>query len=79
MATEAHPELDPKQEIALTALMNDPNIKRAAEAAGVGERTLHRWLDEPAFIAAFRRARRDRKSTRLNSSHPVLSRMPSSA
>jgi hypothetical protein len=47
-----------KQEIALTALMGDPNIKRAAEAAGVGERTLHRWLDEPVFIAAYRKARR---------------------
>jgi hypothetical protein len=58
MATEANPELEPKQEIALTALMGDPNIKRAAEAAGVGERTLHRWLDEPVFIAAYRKARR---------------------
>jgi hypothetical protein len=58
MSTEKAPELDAKQEIALTALMNDPNIKRAAEAAGVSERTLHRWLDDPTFIAAYRKARR---------------------
>ena len=38
-------------------------------------------VDEIAVVAGHRAAevRRDRKSTRLNSSHPRLSRMPSSA
>ena len=52
-------------------------FRRAAAAAGVDAvPVLGRWPDvadevEPADV--------DRKSTRLNSSHPVLSRMPSSA
>jgi hypothetical protein len=58
MSTESNQATDAKKEIALAALMADPNIKRAAEATGVSERTLHRWLDEPAFMAAFRKARR---------------------
>ena len=36
-------------------------------------------LDEHAFDSQVREVLLDRKSTRLNSSHPVLSRMPSSA
>ena len=36
-------------------------------------------LTRMAFDGADLRPLRDRKSTRLNSSHPVLSRMPSSA
>lgn len=59
MATELPNNLTPKQEAALLALLNEPTIKQAAATAGVGERTLHRWLDDdPAFIAAYRKARR---------------------
>jgi hypothetical protein len=48
------------QEKAIVALLHHPTITKAAEAAGVGERTLHRWLDDdPAFAGAFRRARRE--------------------
>jgi len=50
--------LDAKQEVAILALLNEPNIKKAAETAGIGERTLHRWLDEPDFSRSYRRARR---------------------
>ena len=42
----------------------DPTLKKSAGQAGV---------------EANKKIRTDRKSTRLNSSHPVLSRMPSSA
>lgn len=41
----------------MLALLNNPSIAKAAEAAGVDESTLHRWLKEPGFTRAFRRAR----------------------
>jgi uncharacterized protein (UPF0147 family) len=58
MAGNAPDNLQPKQEEALIALLNHPTIKKAAEAIGVSERTVHRWLDDPAFSKAFRTARR---------------------
>lgn len=50
--------LTAKQEKAVVCLLNEPTVTKAAAAAGVGERTLYRWLDEPAFAAAYRKARR---------------------
>jgi hypothetical protein len=35
------------------------NLDEAARVAGVGARTLYRWLQEPHFKAAYREARRD--------------------
>ena len=60
--------LDDLERLALAAFL----IGKDAESADVGARAHHESLrlDDAA---------RDRKSTRLNSSHPVLSRMPSSA
>ncbi len=46
------------QESAILALLNEPSVPRAAASAGVGERTLRRWLLDPDFAAAYRRARR---------------------
>src|SRR5512134_198746 len=51
--------LSAPQERAIIALLNEPTIQKAAEAAGVGERTLHRWLDDPAFSKVYRRTRRE--------------------
>lgn len=51
-------KLTPKQDKAIAALLAQPTIKQAAEHAGVGERTLHTWLDEPLFDAVYRAARR---------------------
>ena len=65
----------------------------AAEALGVNESTLAHWVrdaraaepsvgerrDEAAELRARVRRCIDRKSTRLNSSHEIPSRMPSSA
>lgn len=51
--------LSPNQEAAIVALLNQPTIQRAAESCGVAERTVHRWLDDPAFQAAYRKARRE--------------------
>jgi len=49
---------DRKQEAAIAALLTHRNQEEAAEAAGISKRTLHRWLQMPAFQAAFREARR---------------------
>ena len=52
-------ELSPQQEGAITALLSDPGLTGAAKAAGVGKATLWRWLQQPAFQEAYRRARRE--------------------
>lgn len=48
-----------RQESAIVALLNLPSIHDAAEASGTPERTLFRWLQDPAFSAAYRQARRE--------------------
>ena len=50
--------LDPKQEEAVVALLNNVSVRDAAKTVGVHEKTLYRWLDQPAFSAAYRKARR---------------------
>src|SRR5919202_1635532 len=52
-------KLDGKQEAVIAALLTEPTHAAAAAKAGVGEATLHRWLKEPTFQAAYRAARRD--------------------
>jgi len=51
-------KLPRKQEEAVAALLSQRNIEDAARAAGVGTRTLLRWLKLPEFQAAYREARR---------------------
>jgi hypothetical protein len=51
--------LTAKQEKALSALLSEPSITKAAEKIGVNESTLRRWLGEAAFDAAYRQARRE--------------------
>lgn len=50
-------ELTPKQEKALAALLSEPTATAAAETANVALSTLMRWLNEPAFAAAYKMAR----------------------
>ena len=45
-------KLTPKQEAAVRALLTSKNVGEAAAAVGVSERTLYRWLTDPAFRAA---------------------------
>ena len=52
---------------ALDALLSEASVTRAAERLQLSESAMSRTLA------------RDRKSTRLNSSHEFVSRMPSSA
>ena len=51
-------ELTTRQAQAIPALLSQPTLQAAAHAAGVGERTLRRWLaDDTNFVAAYQRAR----------------------
>ncbi len=50
--------LTPQQQKACVALLTETTIAAAAKAAGVGERTLYRWLDDATFAEAYRAARR---------------------
>src|ERR1022692_2905992 len=47
-----------KMEAAISALLTRPSIEDAARVAGVAEKTLRRWMQEPEFDAAYRAAKR---------------------
>ena len=55
------------------------SLVRTLVAGGVDVCFANPGTSEMHFVAALDRVEGDRKSTRLNSSHTVLSRMPSSA
>jgi transposase-like protein len=48
-----------KQTAVITALLGSATIAKAAESAGVGERTIYKWLKIPTFKAAYREAQRE--------------------
>lgn len=52
-------QLSPKQERAIMALLSEPTLPRAAEAVGVHEKTIYRWLNDPIFCSVYRRTRRE--------------------
>src|ERR1700704_4002962 len=45
-----------KTEDAIAALLSQRNVDEAARTAGIGTRTLLRWMKDPEFDAAFRAA-----------------------
>ena len=47
-----------KQEEAIAALLTQRNVEEAAREAGIGTRTLLRWMQIPDFQKAYREARR---------------------
>ena len=51
-------KLKPKQEEAIAALLTNRTVEEAARAVKITPRTLHRWLNEADFDAAYRQARR---------------------
>jgi hypothetical protein len=51
-------KLTTKQEAAITALLTATSISNAAAKVGVNEKTIRRWLADPAFDAEYRAARR---------------------
>lgn len=44
-------KITPQQQRAIAALLSTRNVAEAARTAKVGNRTLHRWLDDPTFRA----------------------------
>jgi len=48
-----------QRERAVEALLSQPTIEKAAREVGIGERTLLRWLADPAFQEAYRKAKRE--------------------
>ena len=48
-----------KKEDAIAALLSHRSVEEAARAAGVGYKTLLRWLELPEFRDAYRKARRE--------------------
>ena len=51
-------KLGRKKEEAILALLSQRSVEEAARACDTPVRTLYRWLQEPAFDAAYRAARR---------------------
>jgi len=51
--------LRPKQQEAILALLTNGTVEQAARAVNITPRTLYRWLQEPLFHKAYRKARRD--------------------
>src|SRR5580693_6433746 len=51
-------KLKPKQEEAILALLTNRNVEETARAVKITTRTLYRWLNEPEFDKAYRKARR---------------------
>lgn len=58
-------KLTAKQELALVALLDCGEIKRAAERAGVNDATLWRWLQQGEFQRRYREARRQLVETAI--------------
>ncbi len=58
-------KLSPKQELALVALLDCGEIRKAAETAGVNEATLWRWLQLSDFQSRYRAARRQLVETAI--------------
>ena len=52
-------KLSRHQERAISALLVHPTMTQAADAAGIGEVTLWRWLRIPTFKEQYRLARRE--------------------
>lgn len=51
--------LNKRQADALAALATTGSNREAAEQAGVNERTLRRWLNDPRFMSEYRRQSRE--------------------
>jgi hypothetical protein len=52
-------KLTPAQHRAISELLLQPGVRKAAEVANVKERTLYAWLKNDDFQAAYREARRE--------------------
>src|SRR5688572_30334872 len=53
------PRMTHRQQAVIAALLTEQTQEAAAAKAGVPARTVRRWLQDPAFEAAYRSARRE--------------------
>lgn len=63
--------LTQRQRALISALLEHATVARASEVAGVPLSTAHRWMQQPAFVAAVRASRRvytDRSTAILQAS-----------
>src|SRR5580765_3665281 len=58
--------LSPKQYTLIEALVAGNTIIAAAKFAGVGERTAHTWLKQPAFRRAYQQAKQELFTEKMN-------------
>jgi transposase-like protein len=72
-------KLGRKQEEAIAALLSQRNIEEAARAAGVGTRTLIRWLKLPEFGKEYRRRATKLFINRLRGCSRPLAPLPQSS
>jgi|SRR5579871_503288 len=56
--TGSQAKLGHKQEAAIVALLSHRSIEEASRAVPISAKTLLRWMKEPEFEAAYRKARR---------------------
>lgn len=61
--------LSAKQEAVIFAMLTEPTLAKAAAKAGITDRTLYRWLDDPRFMSANRSARREAFSHAISLTH----------
>lgn len=54
--TQSSDHLTPRQQRAILALLSSPSHEAAAVAAGISRSSLYRWMDSPAFQAAYEQA-----------------------
>jgi hypothetical protein len=52
-------DLTPKQTRAMLAMLEHPTLSDAEAAVGIGESTLYRWAQAPAFKTVYMDARRE--------------------
>lgn len=55
-----------QEDKAIAALLSTPSISSAAKESGIGQRTLHRWLDDPLFVAKLNAAKKTLIQSALN-------------
>lgn len=72
-ANESLPGLTPKQQKAIECLLAEPTTKDAAKAAGISEATIHRWLREEPFKAAYEAALKTSFETAIKSLQSLTS------
>ena len=56
-ATHSKKKLSNKQLRAIPQLVSSKSVSGAAELAGVGRQTIHRWMNDPAFKEEYERQR----------------------